>query len=122
MRYYRPEMKQRAQALRREMTSQERHLGYDYLKGYSYPIKRQKVLCGYILDFYCPAVRLAIELDGSQHYDPVQMAYDERRSRMLATEGVEVLRFTNLQVNEHFPEVCETIDRAIRERLADGQP
>ena len=51
MRYYRPEMKQRAQALRREMTSQERHLWYDYLKGYSYPIKRQKVLCGYILDF-----------------------------------------------------------------------
>lgn len=56
-----------ARALRKSMTREERHLWYDFLRGYSPRFVRQKVVGCYILDFYCDAAGLAIELDGSQH-------------------------------------------------------
>ncbi|MFR5352200.1 MAG: endonuclease domain-containing protein, partial [Gemmiger formicilis] len=58
-----------ARALRKSMTREERHLWYDFLRGYSARFVRQKVVGRYILDFYCDAAGLAIELDGSQHYE-----------------------------------------------------
>ena len=58
-----------ARALRKSMTREERHLWYDFLRGYSPRFVRQKVVGRYILDFYCDAAGLAIELDGSQHYE-----------------------------------------------------
>ena len=58
-----------ARALRKSMTREERHLWYDFLRGYSPRFVRQKVVGRYILDFYCDAAGLAIELDGSRHYE-----------------------------------------------------
>ena len=51
------------------MTKEERHLWYDFLKQMPMNFKRQKVIGSDIVDFYCAAAKLAIELDGSQHYD-----------------------------------------------------
>ena len=55
---------------------------------------RRQHPCGpFILDFYCPRKRLAIELDGGQHYQASGQAYDARRDRYLASRGIKVLRF-----------------------------
>ncbi|MDO5399374.1 MAG: DUF559 domain-containing protein [Eubacteriales bacterium] len=59
-----------AQNLRKSMTKEERHLWYDFLKSLPMTFNRQKILGHYIVDFYCDRARIAIELDGSQHYSP----------------------------------------------------
>ena len=58
-----------AKQLRKEMTKEERHLWYDFLRSYPVRFSRQKVLGKYIADFYCAEAKLVIELDGSQHYE-----------------------------------------------------
>ena len=58
-----------ARSLRKEMTKEERHLWYDFLRAYPIRFSRQKVLGKYIADFYCAAAKLVIELDGGQHYE-----------------------------------------------------
>ena len=58
-----------AKQLRKEMTKEERHLWYDFLRTYSVRFSRQKVLGKYIADFYSAEAKLVIELDGSQHYE-----------------------------------------------------
>jgi len=52
----------------------------------------------YIIDFYCPTMKLAIELDGGQHADDENREYDEERSDYLRANGIEVIRFWNNEV------------------------
>ena len=59
-----------AKELRKSLTKEERHLWYDYLSRYPVRFTRQKIIGGYIADFYCDAAKLVIELDGSQHFTP----------------------------------------------------
>ena len=106
-----------AQTLRRNMTKEERHLWYDFLKKYPVQFKRQYSIGTYIVDFYCFQVMLVIELDGSQHYEPEAMEYDRRRTNFLQQQGFQVLRFSNLDVKKHFREVCEVIDTAVKQRM-----
>ena len=111
---------ERAQNLRTNMTKEERRLWYEYLSSYKYRFRRQ-VTCGsYILDFYCAAAKLAIELDGSQHYDPSEMEYDNKRTAYLESQGLRVLRFTNLDILREFRSVCEKIDMTVKEQTASG--
>ena len=100
------------------MTKEERHLWYDFLKSYPIPIHRQYSFGEYIVDFYCHQARLIIELDGSQHCEPVEIAYDRRRTEFLNQKGLYVLRISNRDVAEQFRAVCETIDLAINDRLS----
>ena len=80
-------LKSRAQDLRKNMTKEERRLWYEYLSKYPYRFRRQ-VTCGrFILDFYCAAVKLAIELDGSQHYTPQGQDYDSERTAFFGKPG-----------------------------------
>ena len=58
------ELLSRARKLRHDMTKEERHLWYDFLRGYSPRFSRQKLIAPYILDFYCSTAALAVELDG----------------------------------------------------------
>ena len=62
------------------------------------PFIRQKVIRGYIVDFYCPAIGLIIELDGSVHDLPEQKIYDQKRQLHLENAGFKVLRFRNEEV------------------------
>ena len=110
-------MQARARQLRREMTPQERHLWYDFLADYPVRFRRQKVIGDYIVDFYCHQARLVIELDGSQHFNPEEAAYDRRRSEVLEGLEIQVVRYANNQVNEAFREVCEDVDRRVRQIL-----
>ncbi len=106
-----------AQKLRREMTKEERKLWYEYLSRYPLRFRRQVTFGNYILDFYCAAARLAIELDGSQHCEPENIRKDAERTAFLESNDIYVLRFSNLDVLRNLNGVCETIDKAVTERL-----
>jgi len=66
-----------------------------------YRFRRQHCVGGYILDFYCPAHRLAVELDGGQHNDPTQSGLDRLRTLKLNELGIRVLRFWDDDVLKH---------------------
>ena len=95
--------------LRREMTKEERHLWYDFLKQLGVTVHRQKVIGPYIVDFYCARANLVIELDGSQHYDDEALAKDRARDRDLYEQGFTVLRFSHLDIARNFTGVCQEI-------------
>ncbi len=78
---------------------------------------RQKPLGNYIVDFYCPTVRLVIEIDGSQHYQPDGMQSDSIRDDYLKSLGLSVLRFSNIDVLSNMDGVVATIVRHIEVAL-----
>lgn len=111
------QMTQRARELRKDMTPQERHLWYDFLRNYPVRFRRQRVIESFVADFYCASALLVIEIDGSQHYTPQGQAYDLERSAVFATYGIEVLRFSNREVDTQFEAVCNMIMRVTEERI-----
>ena len=109
----------RAQELRKNMTKEERRLWYEYLRDYPKQFRRQ-VTCGrFILDFYCAAAKLAIEVDGSQHYEQEGQVYDQQRTAYLNSLGIEVLRFSNADIMKNLRGVCQVIDLTVIEKLKD---
>ena len=103
-----------AKQLRREMTKEERHLWYDFLRTYPIRFSRQKVLGRYIVDFYSAKAKLVIELDGSQHYETDRVEKDAERTAFLNGYGLQVIRIPNHEVNENFEGVCAYIDAVVR--------
>jgi len=77
-----------AKQLRKEMTKEERHLWYDFLRSHPVRFSRQKVLGKYIADFYSAEAKLVIELDGSQHYDAGNLEKDAERTAFLEGYGL----------------------------------
>ena len=106
-----------AKRLRKDMTREERHLWYDFLRAYPVHFTRQKVLGKYIVDFYCAEVGLVIELDGSQHYEEVNEKNDAERTAFLQGYGLRVIRIPNNEVNQSFQAVCEYIHTEIEAAL-----
>lgn len=96
----------RAKELRKNATPQENELWHKFLRTYPIRFQRQKTIGQFIVDFYCHEAKLAIELDGSQHFTPEGMTYDEARTAAIETVGVEVLRFTNRDIDSEFKAVC----------------
>ena len=107
-----------AKQLRKEMTKEERHLWYDFLRIYPVRFSRQKVLGKYITDFYSAEAKLVIELDGSQHYDDVNIQRDAERTSFLEGYGLTIIRIPNNEVMQNFRGVCEYIDAAVRQSLS----
>ena len=107
-----------AKQLRKEMTKEERHLWYDFLRSYPIRFSRQMVLGKYIADFYCAEAKLEIELDGSQHYEVCNMEKDAERTAFLEGYGLTVIRIPNNEVNSNFRGICEYIDAAVRQSLS----
>ena len=107
---YNKKYNDRARALRKDMTPEERKLWYLFLRNHDERFLRQKIIDNYIADFYCPNKKLIIELDGSQHYTEDGMEYDRIRTEILNTYNINVIRFSNQDVNKHFKEVCEFIN------------
>ena len=102
--------------LRRNMTKEEKHLWYDFLKKLPLTVHRQMTMDNYIVDFYIPCVKLVIEVDGDQHYSDTGREEDALRDEHFARSGNMVLRFTNADVNSNFDGVCTCIISHIRER------
>ena len=99
-----------ARSLRKRMTKEEAKLWYQFLRLYIPRFHRQYVIRNYIVDFYCHQAKLVVELDGSQHCESEEIAYDQTRTAYLQSQGLEVLRFSNLDVMRQFQSVCEVID------------
>ena len=107
-----------AKQLRREMTKEERHLWYDFLRGHPVRFSRQKVLGKYIADFYSAEAKLVIELDGGHHYEANELQKDADRTAFLECYGLTVIRIPNNEVNRDFRGVCEYIDAAVKQSLS----
>ena len=107
-----------AKQLRREMTKEERHLWYDFLRSYPIRFSRQKVLGKYIADFYSVEAKLVIELDGSQHYEANALQRDADRTAFLERYGLTIIRIPNNEVSRNFRGVCEYIDAAVKQSLS----
>ena len=107
-----------AKQLRKEMTKEERHLWYDYLRTHPVRFLRQKVLGKYIVDFYSAEAKLVIELDGSQHYEDGNVEKDAERTAFLERYGLTIIRIPNNEINRNFRGVCEYIDTAVRQSLS----
>lgn len=98
-----------SKTLRKNMTAEEKHLWYDFLKKLPLTINRQKVIGPYVLDFYCASKGIAIELDGAQHHREEDMKKDTVRDRYLDGRGIQVLRYSNTAVRKGFRDVCSDI-------------
>ena len=108
-----------AKVLRKNMTKEERHLWYDFLKTLPDTVKRQKIIDKYIVDFYIASSKIVIELDGTQHYEDEHMKKDVERDDFLEQLGIRVLRYSNLDINNHFEEVCQDILNNIDREVID---
>ena len=107
-----------SQELRTHMTKEEKHLWYDFFKKISYTVNRQKVVGNYILDFYCDEAKIAIELDGSQHYEEREEGKDRIRDKHLEERGLKILRFSNYDLHKNFKGICEYIYQMVYARIS----
>ncbi len=108
----------RARLLRKKETDTERilwrHLRNRNFAGYKF--RRQHPLDCYIMDFYCPIAKLAINLDGGGHNYRVAQIRDRNRSEFLARKGIVVLQFGNHQVRQELDSVLQAIWFALQQQ------
>ena len=107
-----------AKTLRKNMTKEEKHLWYDFLRTYPIRFLRQKILGIYIADFYCAEAKLVIEIDGSGHYTEEGKQYDKERTRFLEEYGLTIIRISNTEIHKNFRGVCEHIDNYVNQSLS----
>jgi len=108
-------LKEYARRLREDATDAERLLWFRIRRKQLCAVQfyRQRPIGRYIVDFYAYSAKLVVELDGSQHFEPEQEAYDKKRSAFLESRGLRVLRFNNLDVLKNIDGVLEIIYEAL---------
>lgn len=107
-----PGVKPFRKKLRRSLTPAEATL-WKVLRGSKFDgrkFRRQHSVGKYILDFYCPSERLAIELDGEVHYDELAQMHDRERTRFLKGQGIKVLSFENKFVFEELEYLIHRVE------------
>lgn len=93
------------------MTAAEKKLWYEYLRTFPHRVYRQRPIDHYIVDFYCPKLKLVIEVDGDSHFTPEAQEYDQKRTEILENYGLTVVRFNNVQIMDSFEGVCTVIQK-----------
>ena len=111
-----------SQALRKNMTPEERHIWYDFLKRLPMTVNRQKTIGDFIVDFYIASARLVIEIDGQQHTSSEHAEADRKRDFDLCKLGNTVLRYSNHDIRNHFSMVCEDIMKHLHITYEDLKP
>ena len=111
---HKKELVANAQNLRKNMTDEEKHLWYDFLKNLPVTVNRQKNIGNYIVDFLISSSKLVIELDGSQHWNEENKENDKKRDEYLKKMELTVLRYSNKEINENFDGVCADILKHIK--------
>ena len=119
-----PQLKERRRQLRNSLTPAEallwKNLQRSQVGGRKF--RRQHSVGSYIVDFYCPACRLAVELDGQGHFESARSECDVKRMGFLEQQGIRVLRFENRQVFESLEEVLTTIQAHLKDHWSSGSP
>jgi very-short-patch-repair endonuclease len=118
-RRYRAHLKEPARDLRRDMTDAERMLWTRLRRKQiaSVQFYRQRPIDRFIVDFYAPAAKLVVEVDGPHHDDEVQVTRDRERSAWLAAEGFRVLRFTNDEIAAELDRVVKRVREIVESSL-----
>jgi len=108
---YNKNLKNVARDLRKNMTDAERHVWSRVRRKQLKELQfyRQKNIGDYIVDFYCPAAKLIVEIDGGQHYSEENIVKDEARDKFLSDLGFSVLRFSNSDVFKNIEGVITRI-------------
>jgi very-short-patch-repair endonuclease len=118
-------LKNRAREPRKQMTEAERYLWFRIRRKQvkNYQFYRQKNIANFIVDFYCPAGKLIIEVDGGQHYSEGAIEGDKRRDAFLQSLGFRVLRFSDGEVLRDTDAVLGGIYRALPQNppLGNGE-
>jgi very-short-patch-repair endonuclease len=114
---YNPILKPVSRNLRNEMTEDERiiwsHIRRKQMSGVQF--YRQKPIDRFVVDFYAPAIKLVLEIDGSQHQEINHAVQDKNRDAILGQLGIHVLRIDNNQVRFHLSEVLEKIHQIVED-------
>jgi very-short-patch-repair endonuclease len=118
---YNPGLRELAGKLRNNMTFPEKKLWYDFLSGHKFRFLRQKPLLDYVVDFYCPRLKLFIEVDGESHFTEESRKNDIKRTEDLANIGLKEIRFTNDDVFNNFKGVCKEINRVADEIMRKNE-
>ena len=105
--------------MRKEPTVEENKMWHILLKRMKPRFLRQYVVGNYIVDFYCPKLKLIIEIDGEQHYLPENEKYEKNRTRFLESEGYKILRFYNSDINRKIKNVEYTVLGVCEERAQE---
>lgn len=108
-----------ARNLRRNMTPQEGKLWHLFLKNYNIKFYKQGLVGSYIIDFYCPKARLAIELDGSQHRIGDNIDYDLVRTQYLNSIDIKVIRYSNIDIDKNLEGVVIDIKQIVEQRIKE---
>ena len=99
--------------MRTNMPEPEKRMWYQCLKLLPYRFRRQRPFGIYIVDFYCAAQKLVIEIDGDSHTTDDAIEYDKERTAYLQGLGLRVIRFTNMDVMENIEGVFDSIKKAL---------
>ena len=114
---FRKDLKEKAQDNRRNMNRPEAKLWYEILsnrKLLEYRFCRQKPVLNYILDFFCPKLKLGIEIDGESHDE--QVGYDKKRTSNLDEIGIKLIRYSNADVMCNLEGVYLDLEKQVKER------
>ena len=106
---YNKKLVQNARTLRKNMTPEERHLWYDFLKRLPFNVRRQHNILNYIVDFYIAEKKLVIEIDGIQHFSRDHTQADSIRDKELKTLGIQTLRYSNDSIRNNFSDIIQSI-------------
>ena len=109
MKAYNKALVNNAQTLRKNMTPEEKHLWYDFLKKLPFNVRRQHNIENYIVDFYIAEKKIVIEVDGIQHTSQEHKEDDRKRDFELSKWGITVLRYSNSAINKNFTSVANDI-------------
>ena len=106
---YNKKLVSNARTLRKNMTPEEKHLWYDFLKRLPFNVRRQHNIGDFIVDFYIAEKKIVIEIDGIQHTTPDHKEADDQRDTVLAVWGITVLRYSNKSIRCSFDVVTADI-------------
>ena len=110
-------LKKYAVEMRKNQTDEEKKVWYQILKGRTPKFHRQRIIGNYIVDFYCPQLRLAIEIDEYQHFYEENTEYDNKRTEYIESQDIYIVRFENTEVNKDIEYVRFIIDNACDARI-----
>ena len=94
-----------AKSMRKHPTDEEKKIWYGLLRYVTPKFHRQKIIGNYIADFYCPKLKLVIEIDGVQHNSEETLIYDNIRTEYMKEFGYEVIRISNYDIIHEFQNV-----------------